>query len=187
MKRKHKSYSKPKRPFDSKRFEEEAELKKEFGLKNKREIWKAEKKISVIRKKAKRRISEGEDKQKSLFKQLNSLGFKVGSIADVLGMEVKDYLKRRLQTFVFQTNLAKTPREARQLISHRKILVEGSVVDKPSYLIKVSQEKKISLKEKVQKLAKQEDSTPLSEKIVNEKKKDIQSESIKETITEVAA
>ena len=151
MKRKHKSYSKPKRPFDSKRFEEEAELKKEFGLKNKREIWKAKEKISVIRKKAKKIISEGGEKQENLFKQLNSLGFEVNSIADVLGMEVKDYLKRRLQSFVLQMNIAKTPREARQLISHRKILVGGSVVDKPSYLVKVSQEKNISLKEAMKK------------------------------------
>ncbi len=165
MKRKHKSYSKPKRPFDSKRFEEEAELKKEFGLKNKREIWKAEAKIKVIRNKAKKMISEKEDKQKSLFKQLNSLGFEVKSIADVLGMEVKDYLKRRLQTFVFQTNLAKTPREARQLISHRKILVKGSVVDKPSYLVKVSQEKEISLRKVIQEKKILKSETPVKEKI----------------------
>ena len=41
MKRKHKTYSKPKRPFDKMRIEEEAGIMKEFGLKNKREIWKA--------------------------------------------------------------------------------------------------------------------------------------------------
>jgi hypothetical protein len=35
MKRKHKIYSKPKRPFDKKRIEEENEIKNEFGLKRK--------------------------------------------------------------------------------------------------------------------------------------------------------
>ena len=37
MKRKHKTYSRPKRPFDKLRIEEEAKIKKEFGLKNKSE------------------------------------------------------------------------------------------------------------------------------------------------------
>ena len=46
MKRKHKTYSKPKRPFDKARIDEEAEIKKEFGLKNKKEIWKADAKIN---------------------------------------------------------------------------------------------------------------------------------------------
>ena len=35
MKRKHKQYSKPKRPFDKTRIEEEAKIKQDFGLKNK--------------------------------------------------------------------------------------------------------------------------------------------------------
>ena len=49
MKRKHKRYSKPKRPFEKGRIEEEAEIKKRFGLKNKKEIWKADAKIKNIR------------------------------------------------------------------------------------------------------------------------------------------
>ena len=46
MKRKHKIYSKPKRPFDKARIEEEGGIVEEFGLKNKREIWKAEASLS---------------------------------------------------------------------------------------------------------------------------------------------
>ena len=42
MKRKKKKYAKPKKPFDKARIQEEAKIKKDFGLKNKREIWKAE-------------------------------------------------------------------------------------------------------------------------------------------------
>ena len=36
MKRKHKRYSRPKRPFDKARIEEEGEIVNEFGLKNKK-------------------------------------------------------------------------------------------------------------------------------------------------------
>ena len=42
MKRKHKLYSRPKRPFDKQRIDEEAKIKEEFGLKNKKEIWLSE-------------------------------------------------------------------------------------------------------------------------------------------------
>jgi len=57
MKRKHKKYSKPKRPFDKERIDEESGIKKEFGLKNKKEIWRAEARIKSIREKAKKLIS----------------------------------------------------------------------------------------------------------------------------------
>ena len=49
MKRKHKIYSRPKRPFEKSRIEEEGKIVDEFGLKNKREIWKAEAKVKIIR------------------------------------------------------------------------------------------------------------------------------------------
>ena len=54
MLRKHKKYSKPKRPFDKERILEEAQIKKRYGLKNKREIWKTEANVKSIREKAKK-------------------------------------------------------------------------------------------------------------------------------------
>jgi small subunit ribosomal protein S4 len=148
MKKKHKTYSKPKRPFDKKRFEEEFQIKKEFGLKNKKEIWKAESQIKIIREKAKKLISSSEEEQKKLFQQLQKKGFDVNSIADVLGLEKKDYLKRRLQTIILEKKLAQTPKTARQLIAHKKILVDGKVIDSPSYIVPIKVENKISLKDK---------------------------------------
>lgn len=146
MKRKHKTYSKPKRPFDKTRIDEEAILKKEFGLKNKREIWKADARIKSIREKAKRLISAKEEEQKALFEKLKKIGLEVNSIADVLSLDKKDYLKRRLQTILVLKKIANTQRSARQLISHRKVLVDGKVVDSPSYIVPVKFENKIELK-----------------------------------------
>ncbi len=148
MKRKHKKYSRPKRPFDKARIDEEAEIKKEFGLKNKREIWKAEARIKEIRKKAKKLISAKPEEQKVLFNQLKKIGFNVNSIADVLSLDKKDYLKRRLQTIVVSKKIATTPKSARQLITHKKILVDGKSVDAPSYIVPVGLEDRIALKEK---------------------------------------
>jgi len=151
MKRKHKQYSRPKRPFDKKRFEEEAEIKKEFGLKNKKEIWKADAKIKSIREKAKKIISSNEEEQKKLFEKLQKIGLKVNSIADALGLEKKDYLKRRLQTMVFEKKLTPTINTARQKITHKKVLVNGKIIDSPSYIVPVLLENKISLVEKKKK------------------------------------
>jgi len=148
MKRKHKIYSKPKRPFDKVRIEEESKLKKEFGLKNKKEIWKADAKIKKIREKAKKLISANSKEQKALFKKLKKDGLEVESIADVLSLNKKDYLKRRLQTILVIKNLATTPKSARQLINHKKVLVNQRVVNSPSYIVPKELENKIILKQK---------------------------------------
>lgn len=156
MKRKHKQYSKPKRPFDKMRIDEEAGIKKEFGLKNKKEIWKADAKIKEMREKAKKLIRADASEQQALFDRLKKIGLDVNSIADVLGLDKKDYLKRRLQTVVVRKKLATTPKSARQLITHKKILVNGRVVDVPSFVVPKNLEDKITKKEQKKKIKKVE-------------------------------
>ena len=151
MKRKHKTYSKPKRPFDKARIDEEAIIKKEFGLKNKKEIWKAEAKIKSIREKAKKLISSSAEEQQALFDRLKKIGLNVNSISDVLSLDKRDYLKRKLQTIVVSKKIATTPKSARQLIVHKKILVDGKVINAPSYIVPRKLEDKISLKKKKEK------------------------------------
>ena len=146
MKRKHKSYSRPKRPFDKARIEKEAKIKEEYGLKNKIEIWKADSQIKSIREKAKKLISAGHEKQKALFERLKKIGFRADSISDVLSLEKEDYLNRRLQTIVFKKRLARSPKHARQMIVHKKILVDGKAISSPSYIVPVEFEEKISVK-----------------------------------------
>lgn len=148
MKRKHKTYSRPKKPFDKERILREAEIKKEFGLKNKREIWKSDAQIKKIREKAKNLISSSPEKQKALFEKLNKMGFRVHSISDVLSLEKEDYMKRRLQTIVLEKRLATTPKSARQLIVHKKVSVDGQVINSPSYIVPVELEGKIKILKK---------------------------------------
>ena len=146
MKRKHKKYSKPKRPFDKERLIEEEKIKKEFGLKNKKEIWRSESKIKLIRKKAKKLISSSPEEQQVLFNNLKRIGFNVNSIADVLFLDKTDYLERRLQSVIKSKRMATTIKKARQLIVHKKVLVDGEVVNSPSYIVPIILEDKISLK-----------------------------------------
>ena len=157
MKRKHKIYSKPKRPFDKARIDEEVVIKKEYGLKNKREIWKAEAKIRTIRRRAKRLITSSKDEQEALFDRLRKIGLKVNSIADVLGLDKTDYLNRRLQTIVSEKGLATTAKTARQMITHKRILVGGKVIDTPSYIVPIELEDKIEIKKKIKQTEKKDE------------------------------
>jgi len=159
MKRKHKGYSRPKRPFDKIRIDEEADLKKEYGLKNKIEIWKAESKIKSIREKAKKLIPADPKEQKALFERLKKIGLKVESIADVLSLDKKDYLNRRLQTIVFKKRLAMSPKQARQMIVHKKVLINGRAINSPSYIVPIELEEKLSIIKRNKK--------PLEEEIKN--------------------
>jgi len=157
MKRKHKKYSKPKRPFDKVRLGEEAKIKEEFGLKNKREIWKAEAKVKSIREKAKKLISASAEEQQALFERIKKMGLKVNSVGDILSLTKEDYLKRRLQTILVTKKLAKTIKESRQFITHKKILINNKVINSPSYIVPKELEEKISIKKKNKKEKKGEE------------------------------
>ena len=146
MIRKHKKYSKPRKPFEKKRMEEENILIEKYGLKNKKEIWKAESAVDKIRKRAKELIRSNENDKKKFFDKLNKSGLKVDSISDVLALTKEDYLNRRLQTIIFQKKLANSAKMARQIITHKNVLVDGNVVNIPSYIVPVESEDKISLK-----------------------------------------
>jgi len=147
IRRKKKRFRKPKQPFDKDRIEEENNLIKKYGLKNKKEIWRAEAHISKIRKRAKILIQKSDEEKKKLFEKLNRIGFKVSEISDVLGMTKENWLDRRLQSFVFKKKLANNIRQARQLIIHKHVLVGGCVVNIPSFMITTDLENKVSLKD----------------------------------------
>lgn len=147
MIRKKKKYSRPRKLYDKVRIEEENKLLKNYGLKNKKEIWKADSAIGRIRNQAKKLITASEEKKQVFLEKQNKMGFKVSSIADVLGLNKEDWLKRRLQTIVLNKNLAPA-KKARQLITHKHIAVNSKIVNVPSYMVSVDEEDKISLVKK---------------------------------------
>lgn len=54
----------------------------------------------------------------------------------ITGQNLLQILESRLDNVVFRLGLANTRKEARQLVNHGHILVNGSKVDIPSYLVK---------------------------------------------------
>lgn len=145
MIRKHKRYSKPRNLFDKSRIEKENELIEKYGLKNKREIWKADAAIRRIRNRAKSLITKSEEEKKRFIDKLKKMGFKVNDIADALALSKEDWLKRRLQTIVFLKNLARTPKQARQLIVHKHVSIGDQTVNIPSYLVSLEEEPLVRL------------------------------------------
>lgn len=144
-KRNRKNYSRPRKPFDKVRIDEENVLKEKYGLKNKKEIWKADAAISKIRKIAKQLITADIEEKKAFISRLQKKGFQVESIADTLSLNKEDLLKRRLQTIVHSKGLTNTPKQARQLITHKHVAIGDQIVNIPSYQVELEEESEVSL------------------------------------------
>lgn len=151
-----KQFSRPLKPFDKNRIQEEKEITKKYGLKNKKEIWKADAIIKNIRSQAKKLILNPE-RRGELFNRLIRMGLikQDATIDDILALTKERLLDRRLQTFVLKKSLAKTVKEARQLIVHRKIKVNERILTIPGYSLKIDEEDKISLVPQKQKKQKE--------------------------------
>jgi len=146
-----KKYEAPSHPWEADRIQREKELLKKYGLKNKREIWRAATILRRIREQARRLFAkrskeEVEKEKEKLLKRLSRLGMlpEESTLDDVLALSIEDILARRLQTLVYLHGLAKTPKQARQFIAHGHIAINGKKVRVPSYLVRKEEEDKIS-------------------------------------------
>ena len=147
IKRKAKLFSRPKKLYDRARMDEENILVKRYGLKNKREIWKAKTAVSSLRRRAKGLIGKDAKEQQVFFDKLNKSGFAVQDVSDVLALTEENLFEKRLQTVLFKKGMANTIKQARQLIVHKNVLVDGKVVNIPSFVVTRDLENKITLKE----------------------------------------
>ena len=86
-----------------------------------------------------------QEKQKVRFtyglseKQFRNLFDKAGKMAGKHGDNFLILLETRLDNLVYRMGFASTRRQARQLVNHQHILVDGKKCDIPSYLVKPGQ------------------------------------------------
>ena len=146
-----KHYDTPSHPWQKVRIEEESGLIHQYGLKNKREIWRANTKVREMRRQARKLTANSSDDQAQkeknlLLAKLNRLGMleQNSGLEDVLIMTPENVLDRRLQTQVYLQGLSSTVKQARQLIVHGHISIDGAVVRVPGILVTKLQEKNIS-------------------------------------------
>ncbi len=136
-----KKYVTPLHPWRRDQIEDELKFMGEYGLRNKRELWKCKTMLSKTRGIARSllalRGAERERSEKQYLAKLSRLGLlpPEGKIDAVLDLYTKDLLERRLQTLVFRTGLAKSIHQARQLVTHGHIAIGDRVVSVPGYLV----------------------------------------------------
>lgn len=154
IRRNRKKFARPRKAYDIKRIQEENEIVKKFGLKNKREIWKAEMAIKIVRDNAKKIITADEEVKEKFIGKLKAEGFSVNTIGEILALNKEDWLKRRLQTVLVSKQIVLNPKEARQLIVHKHVLVNGKKVNVPSYRVGLDEEDKIKVLRKTAEMKK---------------------------------
>ncbi len=149
-KKQRKKFDTPRFPWQIDALETELKLLGQYGLRNKREIWRHKTLLSKYRGIGRSllgmSIEERTRQEKQLLDRLHRLGILPDEAAldDVLDMSLQDILERRLQTLVFQKGLAKSIQQARQLITHGHIAIKGRRVSTPSYLVLKDEETKIA-------------------------------------------
>jgi small subunit ribosomal protein S4 len=144
-----KKYEPPMHPWKSERITEESGLEKEYGLKNKTEVWKMKSIMKKIKSQAKALITKTgkqAEKEEQLFrKRLEKMGLmqEGAKLENVLDLSVKEILERRLQTQVFRRGFAKSIDQARQFVTHGHITLNNKKVTAPSYILAAGEEASI--------------------------------------------
>lgn len=149
-----KSYDTPSHPWQGERIKKEVEIVREFGLKNKTEVWKAQTILRNFRKQSRElqaRLRGGDAQAKieadALIRKCSRMGLLpvTGSdLNDVLILSENDILSRRLQTVVFDKGLSMTIKQARQMITHGHVHVNGHRVTVPGYIVSREEEASVT-------------------------------------------
>ena len=140
-----KSYDTPSHPWQGERIKAENEVVRQFGLKNKTEVWKADTLLRNFRKQSRElqsRLRTGDAQAKieadaliAKCARMGVLPVTGGDLNAILVLQNSDILSRRLQTIVFQKGLATTIKQSRQLINHGHIFVDCHKVTVPGYIV----------------------------------------------------
>ena len=102
-----KTYTTPRRPFEKARLDQELKLIGEYGLRNKKEVWRVKYTLAKIRTAARDLLTLEEKDPRRLFEGNALLRrlVRIGVLDEgkmkldyVLGLKVEDFLERRLQT-----------------------------------------------------------------------------------------
>ncbi|XP_037053622.1 40S ribosomal protein S9-like [Peromyscus leucopus] len=145
-----KTYVTLRRPFEKSRLDQELKLIGEYGLRNKREVWRV--KFTLAKIHALELLTLDEKDPRCLFEGNALLRrlVRIGVLDEgkmkldyILGLKIEDFLERRLQTQVFKLGLAKSIHHARVLICQCRIRVRKQVVNIPSFIVRLDSQKHI--------------------------------------------
>lgn len=139
------TYDTPSHPWQGERIKAEVVLVNQYGLKNKTEVWKAQSILRNFRKQSRElqaRLRSGDAQAKIEADALLAKCGKIGVLSvdgatlnDILTLNEEAILSRRLQTLVFSKGMASTVGQARQMIVHGHIFMNGHRVTVPGYIV----------------------------------------------------
>ena len=144
-----KNYNRPRSIWTSDQISSELYVVGSYGLRNKRELWKAQTEIARIRNQARALLSLSIDvrheKETQLLNYLSRLGLvsSSSSLDDVLNLKIEDILERRLQTIIMKKSNLKSPYQARQLVVHGHVSLGNRKINLPGYLVRKEEESQI--------------------------------------------
>jgi small subunit ribosomal protein S4 len=146
MKNIKKKYETPPTRWNKERIETEKIILKNFGLKKKQEIYRAQAILRKYRRMARELTAKSDKvKEKLIIGKLIKLGIlnEGATLDDILSLTVENIFDRRLQTMLLKKGLANTAKHARQLIVHGHVSIDGRKIVYPSYLVLREEEEKI--------------------------------------------
>ena len=141
-----KKYDSPSHPWQKVRIDEETQLKKDFGIPSNTEIWEMLSKLKDFKDRVKKLVprvdKQAEIEKAQLLAKLQSLSLlQTGEGLDkVLSLTLKNIMDRRLQSLLVKKGLARTMKQARQMITHEHVLVDKNKITAPSYLVNIAEE-----------------------------------------------
>jgi small subunit ribosomal protein S4 len=147
-------YETPAHPWEGERIKAENILLMKYGLKNKRELWRAQSLVRSLRAQSRElqaRTRTGDPQAKIETDQLLARCARMAllppegaTLNDVLVLTTEAILARRLQTMVYRKGLAYTPKQARQFIVHGHAAIGSRKVTIPGYLVKRGEEEQVN-------------------------------------------
>ena len=153
-----------------------------YGKKSKRKSSRAGKKMSEyglqLREKQKAKFIYG-----VLEKPFRNYYEKADRMKGMTGENLMILLERRLDNVIFRMGFARTRREARQIVGHKHVLVNGKSVSIPSYLISAGDV--IEIKEKAKGLQRYKDIAETTNGRLVPEWMDVDQENFKGTIKEL--
>ena len=150
-KKQRKKYETPRHPWRLAQIQDELKLIGDYGLRNKRELWRYKTEISRIRGMVRSLLAKTEETrsktEKDILLSLRRLGIlsEDATLDNVLDLNVTSLLERRLQTVVARSGMAKSMHHARQLISHGHVSIGGKIVTVPGYMVRGDQRPDVRL------------------------------------------
>jgi small subunit ribosomal protein S4 len=141
-----KTFSRPRRIWTSDQLSAELYVIGSYGLRNKKELWKAQTEVAGFRNQARALLAlPAEDRHSQeikLLKYLGRLGLidETATLDDILNLKIEHLLERRLQTMIMRKIDTKSPYTARQIVVHGHVSIGDRFVNLPGHIVRREEE-----------------------------------------------